>query len=788
MFYKNITIFIGKFMNNGLSIKNNTFQRNTYLKQNNKYNNSLKNNSTLSNQVDAVTPDSSLLKTYYLTNASNVSFQRSLKNKQNSHIEYLGATYLGENKANFRVYAPYAQKMELQIAKKEHDNKYWEDLSDSDYKAINCKTHKMNQAQENVWELKFNNNISPGDFYRFKLTDKEGNVKYLKDPRSFHQPKDTVGWSAVYDQKSFNWDDDKWMQGKNSKRFVHNGSPDHYGAPPGMIIDEIHVGLLGGFKKAKKEIDKVAEENICNTIYLMPVGEFYGKYNWGYDETDKFAPESFYGNPDELKEFVNYAHKKGINVILDVIPNHFGSIGTVVQEYGEAFDSSIETGWGTGLNFNKKGKEYMRHYMVDMMMNWLVNFHFDGLRIDAPGAMNSNSTLKLMTSEIRNHPETQKSIIIPEALGKTRVYTQGLNESEINDPLKTELEADNDYLKSQNLGFDSQYTLDFKNTLQALSINWQIFDCPPSINDLAIEYKQGYRFFDEESIDISNTEANTNLVYMSSHDENNPYAGARPLIRSLAVLLGLVKENSLIEHNGLDKEPFNKTFKILKAYLNKDYSVLEQHGVTRGKFENAYKKAQSINRLSLGSLFLHPGQKLIFMGDQKGELAPFRFFAEFDNPEITKFVEKEKGISIGKTSFDESKLNQKKYTDPKLKKYTLKYTQDLAKLMRENSALKNGSYSNLKTRVYTDKVMHVHRWTKDENNNEILAVMNFGDENYPEFILRDFPDGKWKEVLSSNDKNYGGNGEYLNNKVISREKSNISLPAQSIVFLKKIKD
>jgi len=721
----------------------------------------------------------------YNDHLSKISFGRALKNEKDSHIGYLGANYLGNGSATFRVYAPIAQKMELQIAEKQHDFKYWEDLSEEDCNKIHCSSIIMNKSEKGIWETSLDKGVKPGQIYRYKLTDKDGNIKFLKDPRSASQPGDATGWSGIYDNNAYKWSDKDWVAGKVPQRIKHQGAIEDYGAPSGMVIEEVHIGLLGGFKKAKKEIDKVAEEGLCNTIYMLPIGEFFGKYNWGYDEVDKYAPESSYGSPDELKELVDYAHEKKINVILDVVPNHFGPIGTVVHEFGEAFDLSKETGWAVGLNFSNKDKEYMRHYMVDMMMNWLVNFHFDGLRVDATEHLRSDSTLKLMASEIRNHPETRNAILIPEHIDRITNLAQPLSDKEISDPQRTENEADSDVSKQKKLGYDVQYIYDFKNTLQALILDWDIYDCSPCLSDLADEFKKGNRYYNGQTEDLRKLDGNNSLVYFSSHDEQNAFGGARPIVRSLASELGLISQKSITSPDGVDKKPFQRATELLKDYIAGNIDLMESKGVSKQEFEQAYNRAKAKVRLAMGTTFVHPGQKLLFMGEQRGELAPFKFFAEYENASIESKVASAKGYDVGKAAFEDSYMDQKTYSDTTLKQQSALYNGDLAKLLKETPALSQSSYQNLDTHVYDDKIMQVHRW--DLYGSDVIAVMNFGDNGQKHFDLENFPEGNWVEVLNSNDKKYGGDGQNMNtNRTVKRSDAAIEIPANSIVILKRV--
>jgi maltooligosyltrehalose trehalohydrolase len=477
------------------------------------------------------------------------------------------------------------------------------------------------------------------------------------------------------------------------------------------------------------------------------------------------------------------------------VPNHFGPEGCVVQDFGKAF-AERETGWGTGLNFNADGKDYMRDYMIDMMMHWLVNYHVDGLRIDAVQEVNSDATLKYFVSEIRNHPETAKAVLIPEHVDKTNYLTRPLGIEDIKDPFKTLQEAEMDFEKTKNPGFDLNYIFDFRNTLLALLTDWQIYDCAPSVTDLEAEFKNGYRYYNKYT-EIENPQANHTLVYPVSHDELNSFGGLRIIPRMLAIELGLARQKSLNSPDGACKKPFRETLNLIKHYLAGRDDQLKYAGIKKEDFEKAYKKAQASNRLALGTVFLHPGQKMLFMGDQRGELAPFDYNTElpdhliyhgseeeYEGMKLIDYIAAKKGHPLGQKADEESRLNQKEFSDPELKENTLKYTRKLKQLMNENPALNNGNYKNIVTMSYPEaKVLHIHRY---EGNNEILAVLNFGDKEYDEFSLKSLPDGEWEEVLNSNDSQYGGTGEYKNQgTALNRSCPEIQLPGCGMVIFKK---
>lgn len=691
----------------------------------------------------------------YNQKSSNISFGYKLRGDINSHLDYLGANKHSNGTTSFRVYST-KPNIELEIAQFDHEIPYWQDIDEKTKEKIGLKTYPMDKSQSTggfVFSVTPKDKLPDGTLYRFKITNEDGSISYVKDPRSYFQPHDTMGWSAIYDQNNYKWHDDKWMTNQDERRITHNPSRAHWGIKGNMIISEKHIGLLGGYKKAKEEIEKIAKDGICNTVYVLPLGEFFGPYNHGYDEVDKFAPESSYGNPDELKALIDFAHSKGINMMLDVVPNHFGFIGNPVGQFAPAFDSNKDTGWGSALLFNGETGFYMRKYMSDMMINWLTNYHFDGLRIDATEKLESDPTLKYIAAEIRNHPETRHAVLLPEHLDKTRKLAQPLTKTEIKDPLATYNTASIENLAADRLGFDVQYAYDFKNTLSALTLGMQIYDCPSSIEDLASEYLRGNRFFDETSAHLGNLKANNTYVYYNMHDEYNAFGGTRPVVRLLAKQLGLIKETALTNPDGLDKTPFFEAEKLLDDYLEGNYSSSK---IPLETFIDAYKKAKAQNRLLIAATFMHPAIKGFSMGDERGELNPLRYFALYDNESTKQALDKQKGYDVGKSAFEKSSKFHNPIVDLDFKRTTTELSSDFTRLIEQNPALKYGDYKKIIAKPIQNHSIFIHRW--DGVENDIFAIANFSnqDRSYPEIPL--FPDGTWVEVLNTDDKKYGGDG------------------------------
>ena len=206
-----------------------------------------------------------------------------------------------------------------------------------------------------------------GTLYRFRL---DGGANPLPDPASRFQPKGPHGPSAVVDGSRFEWTDTGW-------RGV---------SLPGQVLYEMHVGTFtpeGSYAAAARELPWLRDLGVT-VVELMPLAEFPGRFGWGYDGVDLFAPSHLYGEPDELRRFVDRAHAVGIGVILDVVYNHLGPAGNYLEQFAPAyFTDRYETEWGRAINFDGAGAAHVREFFAENAAYWIREFHFDGLRLDA---------------------------------------------------------------------------------------------------------------------------------------------------------------------------------------------------------------------------------------------------------------------------------------------------------------------------------------------------------------------------------------------------------------------
>jgi maltooligosyltrehalose trehalohydrolase len=214
----------------------------------------------------------------------------------------------------------------------------------------------------------------PGDLYRFRLDGGEA----FPDPASRAQPEGPHGPSCVVDPRAFRWTDATW-RGLGL---------------PGAVFYELHVGTFtreGTWRAAAEELPHLARLGVTH-VEMMPVCEFPGRFGWGYDGVDLYAPTRLYGAPDDLRAFVDRAHGLGLGVILDVVYNHIGPSGNYLTQYAdEYFHADRATEWGQALNYDGPGAEAVRAFFVENAAYWIDEYHFDGLRLDATQSIHDTS-------------------------------------------------------------------------------------------------------------------------------------------------------------------------------------------------------------------------------------------------------------------------------------------------------------------------------------------------------------------------------------------------------------
>lgn len=402
--------------------------------------------------------------------------------------------------------------------------------------------------------------VHPGARYFFRLDDSVT----CPDPASFHQPEGVHGPSELADRHHFQWDDGSWP-----------------GIPlSNMIIYEIHTGAFSpthDFEGILQRLDYLLELGI-NTIELMPLGQFPGDRNWGYDGVYPFAIQNSYGGIPGFQRLVNAAHAKGIAVIVDVIYNHFGPEGNYLPEFGPYFTDKYKTPWGKALNFDDTDSDAVRNYFLENARMWLEDYHADGLRLDAVHAIRDFSAvhfirqLKQRVLEIERRTECAKTLIA---------------EIDLNDPRYIDPPEKGGY------GLDGQWNDEFHHALRAL---------------LTGETNAYYEDFGE----IAHLEKALSRTYVydgvySRHRrrtfgapvDNNPYSQ----------FVVFAQNHDQVGNRALGDR--------LTSYLS-----LEQL------------------KLAAATVLLSPYVPLLFMGEEYGEKNPFAFFVSFTDPALVEAVRK----------------------------------------------------------------------------------------------------------------------------------------------------
>jgi maltooligosyltrehalose trehalohydrolase len=252
---------------------------------------------------------------------------------------------LTDDGALFRLWAPAAKTVALRLA-------------------LQRPALPMDRGADGWFERRLPG-VGAGTRYQFIIDGHQA----VPDPASRFQPEDVAGPSELIDPGAFDWSDDKW-----------EGRPWHE-----AVIYELHIGAFtreGTYRAAIRELERLARLGIT-AVELMPLSDFAGSRNWGYDGVLPFAPDSSYGRPEELKALVVEAHRLGLMVFVDVVYNHFGPEGNYLPLYAPAFFATRGTDWGQAIDFTGMA----RQFFIDNALYWLDEYHVDGLRLDAVHAI-----------------------------------------------------------------------------------------------------------------------------------------------------------------------------------------------------------------------------------------------------------------------------------------------------------------------------------------------------------------------------------------------------------------
>lgn len=606
----------------------------------------------------------------------------------------IGSNYLGESRCEFTVWAPNYDEVAVQIV---------------------SPTHRVISMQKDEWGYfkVLAEDIKPGTLYFYKL----GGEADRPDPASHSQPEGVHEASEVVNHNMMNWTDVGW-----SGISLED-----------MIIYELHVGTFtpeGTFEAIIPRLRELHEFGI-NAIELMPIGQFPGERNWGYDGVFPFAPQSSYGGPEGLKKLVNAAHQQGISIILDVIYNHFGPEGNCMSDYAPYFTASYKTAWGNAINFDNAYNYGVRNYFIENALYWFKNYHIDALRLDASDHI-YDIGVKHFLQELAENVE-----VLSQKLGRKLYLTA---ENDLSDPkIIRPIEAG-------GYGIDAQWNDGFHHCLHTLLTGEQsgYYVDYGTVEQMAKALKEGFVYSGQFSpfrkkfhgSDSSAIPGHQFIVFTQNHDQ----IGNRMLGERLTHLV---------------------SFEALK--------------------------------LAAGVLLLSANIPLIYMGEEYAEDAPFFYFVSHTDPNLVAVVEEGRKKDFAEfhlegefidpfnpDTFHNCKLNWEKRKDGK-HKVMLELYQHLIQLRRTNPALKSLDKQNLDVSVVEDDKLLCFRRGSEES--QIFCVMNFNEQ---EVMVKTSPDGIWRKILDSAEHKWMGLGSIMPEKLIQEEEATIRPYSFALYELEKL--
>jgi maltooligosyltrehalose trehalohydrolase len=561
----------------------------------------------------------------------------------------------------------------------------------------------MEKSEMGYWSVTIDH-VTRGMQYSYQLD----NDLLRADPASRWQPNGVHGPSAVV-SNAFNWTDDHW-QGIE---------------PANMILYELHTGTFtssGNFAGIISKLNYLQSLGIT-AIEIMPVAQFPGHHNWGYDGVFPFALHNDYGTTEELKQLVNAAHQSGIAVILDVVYNHLGPEGNYLPDFGPYFTDKYKLYWGTSLNFDGAWCDGVRNYFIQNALMWLDEFHVDGLRLDAVHAIFDSSARHLMeelTEQVRmleQRTQRRKILIAEFDLNNPRYITP---------------------VEKGGYGMDAQWVDEFHHALHAVITGEQsgYYEDFGGLDLLARSLQHSYVYTGQYSrhrkryfgVVPKHTAYNQCIVFVQNHDQ----VGNRLLGDRLATMI---------------------TAEALK--------------------------------LATATLLLSPHVPLLFMGEEYGEKNPFQFFTSHTDPELiarlregrrNEFAhfnwEGEVPDPQSEAIFNASKLSWKLDEVPGL----FNFYQYLIAFRKTTPALQNFRRYNAvqKIRIQNNLLLF-----ERHGNDEVLTVcLNFGRE--PESLVLE-QSHRYKTLIDSSDKQWEGPGSLLP-AVVQPGQPVLINPLSAIVF------
>jgi maltooligosyltrehalose trehalohydrolase len=602
----------------------------------------------------------------------------------------LGAVFVGPGKCLFRAWAPKPRQAQLRLLGPER----LVPLCDAEH-----------GYREAVVE-----GVEPGQRYQFRLDGRD-----VPDPASRWQPDGSHGPSAVFDP-TFPWSDAGWP-----------GL-----AAADLVLYEIHVGTFtpaGTFDAAIGELPRLCELGIT-AVEVMPVSQYPGARNWGYDGTYPWAVQNSYGGPAAFQRFVDACHGHGLGVVLDVVYNHLGPEGNYFHPYGPYFTDRYRNPWGEAINFDGPGSNEVRRYFFANALYWQTAFHLDGLRLDAVDHIKDGTARHFLAELAEVTGEQARRLGRPFTL----IAESDQNDARLLRP--TEMGGH---------GLAGQWADDLHHSVHTLLTGERTgyYADFGTLEHLARAYQAGFAYTGQHSGfrnrrqggPTKGTTASQFVVCVQNHDQVGNRAHGDRL-------------SALTDHEGL--------------------------------------------KLAAGLLLLSPYVPLIFMGEEHGEPAPFLYFTSHGDRRLAEGVTRGRRAEFAafawkgevpdpqaESTFQRSKVGRPPEQGPRRALYEL--YRELLRLRRTHPALAPRDNERLDVHVLGQQhCLSARRWAAGA---EVWALFHLGGGQVE--ATCPLPAGKWRKLLASPEPRWGGACNFLPDVLSSNGEVILPMAARSFILYQR---
>ncbi len=582
-------------------------------------------------------------------------------------MKKIGAFYRENGTCCFLVWAPFKDDVSLKVLTAEE------------------KTIHMKRENPGYWYAEVDE-ILPGTRYVFELNKQMARP----DPASYFQPAGVHGPSEVVDHAEFLWEDQYWRGVRQDE----------------LILYEIHTGTFtheGTFEAVIPRLGELKELGVT-AIEIMPVAQFPGDRNWGYDGVYPYAVQNSYGGPHGLKKLVNRAHAAGIGVVLDVVYNHLGPEGNYFEDFAPYFSNRYSTFWGKAINFDDRYSSEVRNYFIQNALYWLEHYHIDALRLDAVHAIFDMSA---------KHFLEELSESVDECARKHEKKCLLIAESDLNDVRIIRRRKHHGY------GMDAQWCDDFHHALHSLITGEKsgYYEDFGNIEHLKGVMKDGFyyswkysphrkRYFGSATFQCK---AEQFIVFSQNHDQVGNRADGKRL-------------SELVSFDAL--------------------------------------------KLAAGAVILSPFIPLFFMGEEYGEKAPFFYFVSHSDAKLIDAVRegrKDEFSAFGlqedfpdpqdKKTFLLSKLSWNRIKEGE-HRVLLDFYTELISLRKSIPALSTLNKNSVVVEGREEDELLILK--RDHKKGNVLCVFNFGSKEarWESPAYR----GKWEKLFDSAKKLWLGPG------------------------------